>query len=246
MHIGLGFQPERGEQRRFGGYCNWCWRIGHKEAQCWFEQEYTKSNPPQESLQRDIQKRQSHDQPKGKGKGKGKYIGTIPRKVNHNQDQAGSPDEDTGQRKLNDFGIKRQRVQFVGDVHEHDDGFETHREDRAAHVFSVHNCNNATGEFLDVPSSSEISGVQVSEEPAGTHELKPDRTTGEMLLAVGCGDDRPIVDFGSVVSTCPVDYAKSVLTEKVNFSMNLESVLGESFTTLWRQAQCSCRQQKKR
>ena len=36
MHIGLGFQPERGEQRRFGGHCNWCWRIGHKEAQCWF------------------------------------------------------------------------------------------------------------------------------------------------------------------------------------------------------------------
>ena len=30
---------------------------------------------------------------------------SIPRKVNHNQDQAGSPDEDTGQRKLNDFAI---------------------------------------------------------------------------------------------------------------------------------------------
>ena len=29
---GLGFQPERGEQRRFGGYFNWCWRIGHKES----------------------------------------------------------------------------------------------------------------------------------------------------------------------------------------------------------------------
>ena len=36
MHKGLGFQPERGEQRKFGGYCNRCWRIGHKEAQCWF------------------------------------------------------------------------------------------------------------------------------------------------------------------------------------------------------------------
>ena len=33
LHKGLGFQPERGEQRRFGGYCNWCWRIGHNEAQ---------------------------------------------------------------------------------------------------------------------------------------------------------------------------------------------------------------------
>ena len=32
MHNGLGFQPERGEQRKFGGYCNMSRRIGHKEA----------------------------------------------------------------------------------------------------------------------------------------------------------------------------------------------------------------------
>ena len=30
------------------------------------------------------------------------------------------------------------------------------------------------------------------------------------------------------MSTCPVDYATSVPTEKVHYSMNLESVLGES------------------
>ena len=79
MHKRLGFQPERGEQRKFGGYCNWCWRIGHKEARCWFKQEYMKSNPSQDSLQRDIRERsntsekgQGHSQPKGKGKGKGK------------------------------------------------------------------------------------------------------------------------------------------------------------------------------
>ena len=42
---GLGLQPERGEQRKFRGYCNWCWRIGHKEAQCCFKQEDMKSNP---------------------------------------------------------------------------------------------------------------------------------------------------------------------------------------------------------
>ena len=40
--------------RKFGGYCNWCWRIGHKEAQCWFKQEYMKSNPSQDPLQRDV------------------------------------------------------------------------------------------------------------------------------------------------------------------------------------------------
>ena len=47
------------------------------------------------------------------------------------------------------------------------------------------------------------------------------------FFAVGCRDDRPIVDSGSVVSTCPVDYATSVLTEKVHNSVHLESVLGE-------------------
>ena len=94
---GLGFHPERGEQRKFGGYCNWCWRIGHKQAQCWFEQEYMKSNPSQDLLQRDI------GQEKTPGEG------------NHNQDQAGSPNED-GQRTLGDFGLERQRVEFVGDV----------------------------------------------------------------------------------------------------------------------------------
>ena len=49
-----------------------------------------------------------------------------------------------------------------------------------------------------------------------------------MLFAVGCRDDRPSVDSGSVVSTCPVDYATSVPTEKVHCRMNLESVFGES------------------
>ena len=65
-----------------------------------------------------------------------------------------------------------------------------------------------------------------SEEPAGSHE-KFDQSTG-VLFAVGCRDGRPIVDSGSVVSTCPVNYATSVPTEKVHYSLNLESVLGES------------------
>ena len=89
-----------------------------------------KSNPPQDTLQRDIRewsntsdKGQGHSQPKGKGKGKRKHPG----KGNHNRDQAGSPNEETGQRTLGDFGIKRRRVEFVGDVQENDD-FETPRE----------------------------------------------------------------------------------------------------------------------
>ena len=59
-------------------------------------------------------------------------------KGNHNQDQTGSPNED-GQRTLGDFRIKRQRVEFVGDVQENDD-FESPRLDRAAYVVCVQMC----------------------------------------------------------------------------------------------------------
>ena len=165
---------------------------------------------------------------KRKGERKGKK--TFPGKGNHNQDQAGNPDEEAGQRRLNVFGIKRQRIEVVGDVQEHSDEFEMPRVDRAAYVFCVHSCKSVMSDWPEMPSSSRrvVSGVQGSEEPAGTHEMKPDRFTAEVLLAVGCRDDRPIVDSGSVVSTCPVDNATSIPTEKIDFSMNLESMLGES------------------
>ena len=95
----------------------------------------------------------SHGQPKGKSKGKGKGKKKHPGKGNHNQDQAGSPNE-YGQRTLGDFGIKRQRVEFVGDVQENDD-FESPRLDRAAYVFlcsKVQQCFNGsdgTAEFVE-------------------------------------------------------------------------------------------------
>ena len=91
-----------------------------------------KSTPSQDPLQRDTrewsnmsEKGQGHSQPKGKSKGKGKGKRKHPGKGNHNQDQAGSPDEDE-QRTLGDFGIKRQRVELVGDVQENVD-FESPR-----------------------------------------------------------------------------------------------------------------------
>ena len=74
--------------------------------------------------------------------------------------------------------------------------------------------------------------MQGSEEPAGTHETKPDQSTGEVLFAVERRDDRPSVDSGSVVSTCPVVYATSVPTEKVHDSVNLESVLGGTLSSV--------------
>ena len=115
--------PSAGEQRRCGGYCNWCWRNGYKEAQSWFEQKCTKSNPP-DPLQRDIREwtnpaenRRGHNQLK-KGKG------NTPGKGNRNQDQVGFADEGAGQRRSDDFGTKRLKVEFVDDVQEHSDGFE--------------------------------------------------------------------------------------------------------------------------
>ena len=68
--------------------------------------------------------------------------------------------------------------------------------------------------------------MQGSEELAGTHETKPDQSTGEVIFAGGCRYDRPIVGSGSVVSTCPVDYATSVPTEKVHYSMNFGECVG--------------------
>ena len=44
LHKGLGKEPQRREAVRFGGYCNYCWRLGHKEASCWFKQEWQKQH----------------------------------------------------------------------------------------------------------------------------------------------------------------------------------------------------------
>ena len=90
-------------------HCDWCWRIGHKEAQCWLKQEYMRSNPPQDELQRDFREWTNTSEARARENNQ--------EKGNHNRDQAGSPNED-GQRTLKDFGIKRQRVEFVGDVQE--------------------------------------------------------------------------------------------------------------------------------
>ena len=130
-----------------------------------------KSNPSQDLLQRDIrqtrQQGQDHHQPKGKSKEEARARKHIQVKGNHNQDQAGSPNED-GQRTLGDFGIKRQRVEFVGDVQENAD-FESLCFDRAICVSCVQKCNSVSMDPTELPSSSKrvCDGY---EEPAGTHE----------------------------------------------------------------------------
>ena len=121
-----------------------------------FKQEYMKSNPSQDTLQKDIlewtnssEKGQGHSQPKSKGAGKRKHPG----KGNHNQDQAGSPNAEIGQRTLGDFGLKRQRVEFVGDVQEND-YFETPRVDRAACVYCIQKRKSVMVNSTELPSSS--------------------------------------------------------------------------------------------
>ena len=134
-------------------------------------------------------------------------------------------DLEDGQRTLGDFAIKRQRAEFVGDVQENDD-CETPRLHRAVYVHCVQTCKSVMMDSTELPSSSK-KFFDGSEEPAGTHE-KCDQSAGEVLFAVGCRDDQPIVDSGSVVSTCTVDYATSDPIDKVHQSLNLESLLGES------------------
>ena len=97
------------------------------------------------------EKGQSHNQPKGKEKGKRKGNGKNPGKGNHNQ----APEEEAGQRKLDDFAIKRERVQFVGDVQERDDGIEMPGANRAAYACSVHSCRNVMSKCPEMPSSCE-------------------------------------------------------------------------------------------
>ena len=160
------------------------WRIGHKEAQCSFKQEYMKSNPSQDPLQRDIrewsntsEKGQGHNQPKGKSKGKVKGKRNIQEKGTTTRtrlDLRMKMDSTLG-----DFGIKRQRVEFVGDVQENDD-FESPRLDRAAYVFCVQKCNSVSMDPTELPSSSKRVS-DGNEEPAGTHE-KFDQSTGEVLV----------------------------------------------------------------
>ena len=53
---------------------------------------------------------------------------------------------------MDDFVLKRQRVEFVGDVQENDD-FETFRLDRAAYVFCVQKRKSDMMDSTELPSS---------------------------------------------------------------------------------------------
>ena len=133
-------------------------------------------------MQRDIRERtntsekgQGHNHPREKVKEKARARAHIQEMGTTTRTKL-----DTGQRTLGDFRIKRQKVEFVGDVQEND-VFEAPRVDRAAYVFCVQKCKSVMMDSTELPSSSTIvfSGMQGSEEPASTHE-KPDQSTREV------------------------------------------------------------------
>ena len=117
-----------------------------------------KSNPSQDPLQRDIrewsntsEKGQGHNQPKGKSKGEVKGKRNIQEKGTTTRTRLDLRTKMDS--TLGDFGIKRQRVEFVGDVQENDD-FETPRLDRAAYVLrskvqQYFNGCDGTAEFVE-------------------------------------------------------------------------------------------------
>ena len=155
MHKRLGFQPERSEKRKFGGFSNWCWRIGHKEAQSLgyrrvFEEQSTAGHVAKRHSRMDKLVRERARPPPAQ---KVKARENIQEKENHKQDQAGSPNEETGQRTLGDFGIRRQRSEFLVDVQEIDD-FETPRVDRAACVYCIQKRKSVMVDSTELPSSS--------------------------------------------------------------------------------------------
>ena len=134
MHKRLGFESERGEQRKFGGCCNWCWRFGDKEAQCLFRQEYMKSHPSQDPLQRDIREWSStsekgHSQPKGTGQAKARERENTQERETTTRTRLDLRMKMDSARWV--ISVKRQRFEFVGDVQKNDD-FETPKLDRAA------------------------------------------------------------------------------------------------------------------
>ena len=166
--------------------------------------------------------RAGHPKAKGKDKGMGKR--KYPGKGNHNQDQAGSPNED-GQEHVGWF-LYETSASWICRWCPREWWFwdsqigSSSLRDLCSKVQECYDGFDGIDKFVDVSFWWEWG--------ASGHAWKNDQSTGEVLFAVGCRDDRPIVDSGSVVSTCPVDHATSVPTEKVHYSMNLESVLGVS------------------
>ena len=109
-----------------------------KEAQCWFKQEYMKSNPSQDPGCKEIfvngqtpqRKGKVTDSPRAKVKAKARTRENIQEKGATTRTRLDLRMKMESARWVI-LVVKRQRVEFVDDVQENDD-FETPRLDRAA------------------------------------------------------------------------------------------------------------------
>ena len=106
LHNGLGKDPGtsasgRSEAYRFGGKCNWCWRVGHKEAQCWFRNAYDQYNGKEK------QHRQEHPQ-------KPSDTGSADiRNYMQNKRARSEPTESEGGQKVMDVGVICVEERFI-------------------------------------------------------------------------------------------------------------------------------------
>ena len=173
----------------FGGYCNWCWRTGHKEAQCWLKQGtqraiHHKTRCQETFVNGRTQQRKGKvtASPKVKVKARGKR--RHPGKGNHNQDQAGSPDDETGQRRLDDFGITRQRDEFVGDVQEHTDA-QNGSSSLCVFRSKVQECHDGLDGIAKFVKESFFQVCVGVRSQRALMIRKVDQSTGELLFAVG-------------------------------------------------------------
>ena len=92
---------------------------------------------------------------------------------------------------------------------------------RTAYVFCVQRCNSISMIRRNCRVRRRVCDGY--EEPAGTHE-KFDQSTGGYFSPLDVEMVGQSLAPGGVVSTCPVEYATSVPTEKVQYSMNFECV----------------------
>ena len=122
---------------------------------------------------------------------------------------------------MGDFGFKRQRVEFVGDVQENDD-FETPRVDRAAHVFCVQKCKSVMTDSTELPQVRRREFFQVCRGVRSQRALMRSLISQQERCFLSL-DVKMIVQFLTLEVLCP--RAQWIMRR---YSLNSESVLGES------------------
>jgi hypothetical protein len=224
LHKGLGKSVERGEQRRFGGQCHWCWRLGHKEDACWFKQAFVEA---EKAAGRDVSQYTDKKSQKGAGKGgEGKK----------------------GQQDIRNY-LKRPREETGSSM---DVGAVTAEPTRASpsssrasassssnqgFMFGVNLLDSLpeedeTAEYSDESEDAEHYPEDYEDEPDDDDYDDDDSEKVRCVFGLSQRDHdkyaKPMIDSGSYISTCPQSYDPHRPTVQAKKKLNLESVLGEA------------------